>query len=250
MRKSRIIRLASLCAMCVAAIAVLGLPAASASTSNPLLHAASTDNSKSLIKCLRFDLDDQLVCGIMRRGPRGYRGYRGSTGKRGATGATGATGASGATGATGPQGPIGPQGPKGDTGTQGPQGIQGVQGAPGPTEEVLGTTVTIHNPQSGGSLTGTEMTPSVARCPTSGADREAYGGGSQITKSGGGDTIAVESAYPGQFVSSTEVDPPFQSSDTPGTTAQAANAYQVTAVINQLSAGQSVSVTSYVICGP
>ena len=71
---------------------------------------------------------------------------------------------------------------------------------------VLGTKITLTN--NGGPLAGTEMTPSVAKCPIADPNYgEAYGGGATISKSGnlsGGDVISLESAYPGVFVSQTE----------------------------------------------
>ncbi len=70
------------------------------------------------------------------QGPQGNQGPTGSVGPIGfgLRGATGATGSTGYTGYTGPQGQVGQQGvpgPVGSQGNQGPQGPQGPQGAQG-----------------------------------------------------------------------------------------------------------------------
>ena len=113
--------------------ALSGLPGASAKTA----HIAAADPGKPLIKCLRFDVDDKLVCGILKPGPRGAKGATGATGApapsvrsgrsaprarsvpsvpQGTQGPAGPTGATGADGAIGPRGPIGPTGATGGTG--------------------------------------------------------------------------------------------------------------------------------------
>jgi hypothetical protein len=137
----------------------------------------------------------------------------------------------------------------------GATGPQGLAGAPGAAEMVLGTKITLTN--NGGPLAGTEMTPSVARCPVGSSNfSDAYGGGVTIAKSGpvsGGDVISIESAYPGTFVSQTEVDPPPFLANPPDNTEsaqRAANAYQGTALITQLSSGDTATVQAYVVCGP
>ena len=226
MRKSRIIRFASLCAMCVAAIAVVSLPAASASSSNPLVHAASTDTGKSLIKCLRFDIDDQLVCGIMKRGPRGYRGYRGFTGKRGLKGTTGL------------QGPQGIQGPKGDTGPQGPRGIPGDGNG---TVEMQGN-LQPFSYNAGPDPSGSQYT-STAVCDANSNFTHAYGGGANIITNdqNGKDVVILQNSFPGSYSGG---------SVTPISGGAPANSWEATAVISRLASGDNGSIQAYVICGP
>ena len=176
--------------------ALAGLPAASAKTA----HTAAADTGKPLINCLRFDIDDQLVCGILKVGPRGPKGARGPfgpigpqgvpgplgpVGPQGVQGPPGPTGATGAQGAVGPRGPIGANGSPGATGQQGPRGFtgpQGPQGTPGPTVVVQGNQRIFTQSPSAPSSTGQEFY-SIAHCPSSG-DTEAYGGGGVIQKSG------------------------------------------------------------------
>lgn len=197
---------------------------------------------KPLVNCIRFDSDDPLVCGVLRKGPRGKTGARGPRGYRGLTGATGA------------QGPIGLTGPQGSTGSQGtqgpvgPQGIQGAQGAPGPTMVVTGSkSPTIFS--SNGTDFGTEIT-SVAMCNKP-QDPEVYGGGAVITKQGNnttGDVVSIEDSYPGIFQNANSVMP---TSTTPGNdSTQPANAYQATAIINNLTNGDDTFVQAYAVCGP
>lgn len=244
MKFTRLTRIAALGAVCAGAMALNGLPWADAS-SPPARLAAVADPGKPLVKCLKFDAEDQLVCGIMRRGVRGPRGYKGFTGRTGAVGPQGATGPQGPQGAQGPVGPVGPVGP------QGPQGIQGIQGTPGHTVVVAGTRITETAPP-GGDPQGTELTPSVAQC-TVAADPEAYGGGVQIQKSGtevGGDVVTLQQHFLGTYVSATEVDA-LPGGTTPGAVStQPANAYEGQAVVTYLAQDDTVTVQSYVICGP
>jgi hypothetical protein len=242
----RLTRFAALGVACLAATALTGLPWADASSTTA--RTAATDVGKPLVKCLKFDFDDQQVCGILRQGPRGPRGPKGKTG------ATGATGPIGATGATGAQGPQGAVGPVGAVGPQGPQGIQGIQGSPGHTVVVAGTQV-VEAPPAGGPADpqGTELTPTVARCTAPG-DPEAYGGGVQIQKSGsevGGDVVTLDQHYLGTYNSGTGFVDALPAGSTPGTVStQAANAYEGQAVVTFLAAGDTVTLQSYVVCGP
>jgi Collagen triple helix repeat (20 copies) len=244
MKFKRLTRIFALGALCLTATALTGLPWADASSSTA--HTAASDPGKPLVKCLKFDVDDQRVCGIMRRGPQGVRGQKGRTGQTGPIGLQGATGPQGSRGPQGAVGPVGPVGP------QGPQGIQGIQGSPGHTVVVAGTQV-VEAPPAGGPADpqGKELTPSVARCTAPGAP-EAYGGGVQIQKSGsevGGDVVTLDQHYLGTYNSGT-VDA-LPAGSTAGTVStQAADAYQGQAVVTFLAAGDTVTVQSYVVCGP
>jgi hypothetical protein len=216
-------------------------------------QASVADASNTNIKCIKFDTDDQSLCGIMRRGPKGIRGPNGIRGKLGAKGNTGATGNTGAQGLTGPKGDTGGTGVKGDTGAQGNQGIQGVQGAPGHTVVVAGTQVSKTG-GAGGEPQGELLPATVAQCPApSSGTPEAYGGGVTIQKSGAqstGDVVTIQQHFLGTFVSSTSVSP-LPAGSTPGTVStQAANAYEGQAVVTQLNAGDSVVAQAYVVCGP
>jgi hypothetical protein len=117
--KKRIARILMLGALTVGAAALTGLPLASAKPTR-FSHLSADGAGKTLLNCVRFDIDDQPVCGI--RGQRGFRGY---------TGATGATGRTGAMGATGSMGPMGATGATGAVGAQGAQGVAGVNGRDG-----------------------------------------------------------------------------------------------------------------------
>lgn len=245
-------------AICLAAAAIAGLPGASAKPTPvqpAAAHLAAFDTGKPLVKCLKFDFDDQLVCGIMRRGPQGARGPKGLTGK---------TGPIGLTGATGPQGPQGPQGPVGAVGPVGPQGvqgIQGIQGTPGHSVVVAGTPITETGaqaaaaPNAGPGGVGAEIPASIAQCPTGSGSKEpeAYGGGVQIQKSGseiGGDVVTIDQQYLGTYDSANQVVDPL-SGGSPGLpSAVAATAYQGNAVVTNLAVGDTVTVQAYVVCGP
>jgi hypothetical protein len=247
MKSRHLIRVATVGAVCLGATAFSGLPWADANQS------AATASTKSSTQCIKLDIDDQPVCGIMRVGATGARGARGP---RGLTGATGATGPRGLTGLTGPRGPVGLTGATGATGPQGPQGLQGVQGAPGHTVVVAGTQIQETAPSGGTGIQDMTLPESVAQCPSSSTGTpEAYGGGVTIQKSGAkeqGDVISIQQHFPGTYNSSTQlVDQLPAAGSNPGTASTtAANAYGGQAVITQLNEGDTVTVQTYVICGP
>jgi Collagen triple helix repeat (20 copies) len=237
--------------------ALTGLPGASAKSSpNPLGHASASDKGNSLLQCIRFDVDDKPVCGIMRVGPRGPRGLTGPTGltgpvgpvgPQGIQGPPGPQGETGPIGQTGPRGPIGPIGLTGQTGATGPRGLTGPpgpQGTPGPTVVVAGNRITFTQSSSSPSPAGTEFF-SVAKCPSSG-NTLAYGGGGVINKSGanaGADIVTLESSFPGVFQSTGSEITPFVA-NTPD------NAYEAKAVISDLTPSDTFTLQSYVVCGP
>jgi hypothetical protein len=105
-------------------------------------------------------------------------------------------------------------------------------------------------PFPSGPATGTELTPSVARCPVSGPDRVAYDGGASVLTSNPGDVVGLESSFPGLYAGPTEVDPLPLGSAPGAVSSQAANAYEVQAVITHMNSGDNVTVQSYVVCGP
>lgn len=266
MSPKRLIRIATPFGACLAVAAFAGLSLAQAG-SEPKAHGAS--HSGRL--CVRYDSDDTRQC-LTRFGPRGERGRRGLTGRRGPQGVVGAVGATG---------PVGAVGLQGATGAQGVQGVQGVHGGPGvfapggydpgcwpapptlpPTPPppcgqvvtVIGTQITASFPS--GPATGTELPPSVARCASSGVDREAYDGGAiiktenQQNQPSTGDVVGLESSFPGLYVSQTEVDPLPIGAQAGALSIQAANAYEAQAVISEMQSGDNVTVQAYVICGP
>jgi hypothetical protein len=246
MKFKHLSRVAILGATCLVAAAFAGLSWAGV---GPL--AVSADAGQTQLKCVKLDVDDQQVCGIMRRGLTGARGPQGRRGLTGAKGKTGATGARGLTGDQGPQGVVGPVGP------QGLQGLQGVQGAPGHSIVVSGSQVQETAPTGGSGEQDKVLTPSVAKCPAPSAGTpEAYGGGVTIQKAGAqstGDVVSIEQHYPGTFNSGSGlVDQLPSAPGSPANTASttAANAYQGQAVITQLNAGDTVTVQAYVVCGP
>jgi Collagen triple helix repeat (20 copies) len=169
-------------------------------------------------------------------GPQGPAGPQGVQGERGATGATGTTGATGVTGAMGPPGPSGPAGADGTTGPQGPPGAQGLQGGPGPqgpigpqgpagptgSQLVAGTPVTSPaNAARNSSLTAT------ASCP---AGKVVLGGGGlATTTSAQKERVHLTASYP-----------------TSTTTWSATGIVGIAA----LGAGQTMTVTAYVLCSP
>jgi hypothetical protein len=197
MTHHRVIRVLALGAA-LGAGALVQSPVASASGMPRAMAAEET--SSSLINCIKFDVDDEPVCGVLGktgprgprgatggRGPQGYRGFIGPVGPvgpvgpGGATGAPGPTGATGAIGATGATGLTGAMGATGATGAQGPQGIQGIQGIaglPNGTEVVDGNAAPFS--YNGGPSPIGNTTTSVAVCPVTGTDVEAYGGGAEI----------------------------------------------------------------------
>src|SRR5579875_3527094 len=178
MRLHVLIRIAGLAAACLMGVAAsTGLPWADASSHKPASHRAATSHGP----CVRYDTDDTIGCLphpiTGKTGPRGARGLRGVVGTVGAVGPVGVVGA---------QGPVGLTGATGPQGVQGIQGIQGIQGNPGAFESggsdpggntimVVGTKIGP-TPFPNGPGTGTELTPSVARCPVAGPDQEAYDG--------------------------------------------------------------------------
>lgn len=251
----------SLGAVCAAG-ALIGLPGASAKSAR-----VAADTGKPLISCLRFDVDDKLVCGILRVGPRGPKGVRGLTGPQGIQGPIGPLGPvgpqgiqgpagpkgdTGGVGPVGPRGPIGPTGLTGAAGQQGPRGFtgpQGPQGSPGPTVVIQGNQRIFTQSPSAPSSTGTEFA-SIARCPSSG-DTAAYGGGGVIQKSGnnsGSDVVVLESSYPGIFQGSSDI-APFVPSSNPNQGVHD-DSYEAKAVVSQLTPGDSFSLQAYVVCGP
>lgn len=233
MKNKFLIRVAGAGGAFLAATALAGLPWADAS---PSAHVA---DAGAQLRCVHLDVDDQAVCGIMRRGKTGPKGYRGKTGPRGYTGKTGPRGL------TGVQGVVGAVGSQG---IQGPQGLQGVQGSPGHTVVVAGSVISVTAPGTG-EAQGTQLTPSVAQCPAaSSGTPEAYGGGVQIQKSGtesSGDVVTIQQQFLGTYASPTSVTLP---SSSPSTTAS--NAYEGQAVVTQLTAGDTVTVQAFVVCGP
>gem|GEM_PF-3370929 len=254
----QLVRIGMAAAVCVAASAFAGLPWADASSQGSKHVGAHPPAPRGWL-CVRDDGDDTPGClPPGPRGPRGLRGRRGPAGPRGAVGAVG------------PVGPVGAVGPQGATGARGIQGIQGIQGPPGAfasggsdpgghTVIVLGTKIGPI-PFPNGPATGTELTPSVARCPTSGIDQEAYGGGATVITANPNNTstpppptndvVGLESSYPGLYAGPTEVDP-LPLGGKPGAVSQeAANAYEVQAVITDMHSGDNLTVQAYVICGP
>lgn len=234
MKTKLLTRVAGAGAMLLAATAMAGLPWADASPSAHVADAASTH-----LDCVHFDADDPTVCGILRTGKPGPKGHTGKTGPRGYTGKTGPRGV---TGAQGPVGAVGSQG------IQGPQGLQGVQGSPGHTVVVAGSLISVTAPGAGEPI-GTELTPSVAECPApSSGTPEAYGGGVQIQKSGtesSGDVVTIQQQFLGTYASPTSVTLPASSPST-----SYSNAYEGQAVVTQLTAGDTVTVQTFVVCGP
>jgi hypothetical protein len=232
MTPKRVLGVVAIGAACVTASALSGLPLAWAHSSGPKAKAADVGAGKPLVKCVRFDTDDPKVCNVLLRGPAGPPGARGKAGKTGARGLRGATGA---------------QGPQGVPGQTGPQGLQG---APGPTVEVTGTKVGPIPSINGVPGQGTELTPSVAKCPID--HPEAYGGGAVITKTGtnsASDVVTLETGLLGTYVTSTQVSPA-SGPNAGDVSAQPANAYEAIAVVTVLNNNDKVTVQSYAECGP
>lgn len=252
MGSQRLIRVAACVGACLCGTAFAGLPWADA-TSHPVIVKKSTPHRL----CVRYDIDDRPGClGLGRRGQTGPRGLRGRIGARGATGATGAVGPVGAVGAVGPTGP---------QGAQGIQGIQGIQGPPGAFvspggSDAGGNTVIRLGSRIGpipSPATGTELTPSVARCPISGPDQEAYDGGAVITTANPAspgtptnDVVGLESSFPGLYAGATEVDPLPLGAHPGDVSVEPANAYEAQAVVTSVANGDNVTVQAYVVCGP
>ncbi|HET8976732.1 MAG TPA: hypothetical protein VFN87_01150 [Solirubrobacteraceae bacterium] len=228
MKSHRIIHLVAAAAAGAATWIAAASPAAQAATThNPLMAAIAADPGKSLLNCIKMDVDDQPVCGVLRKGPRGARGARGPRGYRGFTGPAGPAGP---TGATGPQGPVGPQGPR------------GVQGAPGPTVVIEGNAAPFS--YSGGpDPSGTPVT-SVAVCPAGSSTPEAYGGGGYVVTNdqNGRDIVTLQSSFPGSYSGGSVT--PMTGNNAP------ADSWEAQAVITRLASGDNGTVTAYVVCGP
>ena len=96
-----------------------------------------------------------------------------------------------------------------------------------------------------------KLNPSVAECPTSGPDQQAFDGGAIITPSDTtNDVVGIEDAFPGHYVNQTEVDPLPLPTPTPGgVSLEPADAYEVQAVIESVSSGSLITVQSYVEWG-
>jgi Collagen triple helix repeat (20 copies) len=239
-------RFAAVGGACLAATALTGLPWANATPRARVADNGASTSEASAVRCVRFDSAEGPVCGVMLRGPRGQRGF---TGKTGAVGRTGLQGPVGPVGPQGAQGLVGAVGAVGAVGPTGPQGIQGIQGAPGHTVVVAGSLVTLGGPQN----EGTVLNPTVAVCPAN-VTPEAYGGGVQIVKSGTestGDVVTIEEHILGTANpdgSNFTVLPPGSVAGT--VSAIAANAYEARGVVTQLSPNDTVTVQSYVVCGP
>lgn len=255
MNANRLIRIAAIVASvsaCVAMTAFAGISLAAAAGGGSRHHQLAPRGPR----CVRFDGDDTPQC--LKWGPRGHRGRRGARGHRGPRGHVGRRGALGPIGVVGPQGATGPAGPQGAAGQSGIAGIQGPSGtfATGGSDpggnliEVLGTKIGPITFTSNVPGTGLELTPSTARCPTSGPDREAYDGGAKITTTSTSDVVGLESSFPGLYVGATEVDPlPLGSA--PGVvSSESANAYEVQPVVTQMGSGDQVTYQAYVVCGP
>jgi hypothetical protein len=252
MRFNQLIRIASFGAACLIVATVAGLSWA---------QARSKPTAPSGRQCLRYDTDDTPQC-LTRIGPRGAAGARGDTGRQGPQGAVGPIGLLGPVGALGAQGPTGAQGAQGIQGVQGAQGGAGVFLSPGGFDPggqvvtVIGTQIQAAFPS--GPATGTELPPSVARCPNSGIDRQAFDGGAIITTSDpnhpgqptNDDVVGLESSFPGLYVSQTEVDPLPIGAKAGARSIQAANAYEALAVVSNMHSGDNVTVQAYVLCGP
>jgi hypothetical protein len=267
MSSNRLIRIATPLSVCLAVAVFAGVSLAQAGSRDKSHATKARATASSGRLCLRYDSDDTPQC-LTKFGPRGKQGLRGPTGRRGPQGVVGPVGATGPVGAVGARGATGAQGIQGIQGIQGPTGSLGVfcespqipqcdangYDPGGSTVSVLGTEITASFPS--GPDTGTELPPSVARCPNSGVDREAYDGGAiiitenqlnQVTKD---DVVGLESSFPGLYVSQTEVDPLPIGAQAGAVSIQAANAYEAQAVISEMQSGDNVSVQAYVVCGP
>jgi hypothetical protein len=245
-----LIRLPALVAACLCAVAFTGLSWA---------DSGSQAAQKAHKNCrpVRYDLDDQPSC--LPYGPGGKTGARGQLGARGPVGVVGQVGVIGPVGAIGPQGV---QGPRGAVGTTGPQGDPGAF-APGGSDPGDHTVVVLGNKvgplpffNTPGNGSGTELTPSIAKCPSSGKDLEAYTGGASIVTSNPNapntatnDIVGLEKSYPGHYAGGPQVDP-LPLNQASGLSTQPANAYEAQALITYMNSGDNVTVQSYVICGP
>ena len=189
---------------------------------------AAEETSSSLSNCITFDVYAQPVCGVPgKTGPKGRTGPRGRTGARGPRGYRGFPGL---------------LGPAGATGATGSQGIQGIAGLPNGTEVVDGNLAQFS--YSGGPTVTGDPTTSVADCPVTGTDAQAYGGGAQITTNdqNAKDVVTLQSSFPGTANGGSVT--PVTGADSP------ANAWQATSVISSLASGDTGTTEAYVICGP
>lgn len=215
--------------------------------------------------CVRYDADDTPYC--FSYGPRGKKGPQGRVGVRGPVGLIGPVGIKGI------QGVVGQRGPQGIVGVTGPIGPTGPDGAfvspkgsdPGGSDPG-GNTILVLGSKIGpipfptGPATGTELTPSVARCPTSGPDQEAYDGGATIITTNPNNTqspapptndvVGLESSFPGLYAGPTEVDPLPLGGAPGGLSQQSANAYEAQAVVTEMHSNDNLTVQAYVVCGP
>ncbi len=254
----RLIRIALLALMCLAASGF----AAWASTG---AFGGKGPYKKHGKLCARYDQDDPAYC--FSYGPRGKRGTQGQQGARGLVGFIGTVGPLGPVGAVGQQGPQGIRGITGSTGPSGPDGAfvtpsgsdPGGSDPGGHTVLVLGSKIGPIT-YSQGPQTGTELTPSVARCPTSGPDQEAYDGGATIITADPNNTqnpppptydvVGLESSFPGLYAGPTVVDPLPLGAMPGGLSQMSANAYEAQAVITEIHSLHNVTVQAYVVCGP
>lgn len=250
MSRKHLIRLPALVAACLCAVAFTGL---SWADGGPPPKPVQSHGKY----CVRVDSDDQTYC--LPYGPGGKTGARGTVGARGPVGVVGQVGVIGPVGAVGPQGAQGPRGAVGQTGPQGAVGAFSPGGSDpgGHTVVVLGNKVgplPFFNTPGNGS--GTELTPSIAKCPSSGKDLEAYAGGASIVTANPNtpsqptnDVVGLEKSYPGHYAGGPQVDPlPLNAPS--GLSTQPANAYEAQALITYMNSGDNVTVQSYVICGP
>jgi hypothetical protein len=159
------------------------------------------------------------------RGPEGPAGPQGIHGVAGPAGAVGLPGTAGAKGATGPQGPAGPAGPRGASGVTSSSVVEGT-----PVSSTA-------DPATGSVTTAT------ASCPTG---RVLLGGGGQVADgalSGPNSKAAPTSTSTSSTANGTGV---ALLSSFP-TSARAWRAVGV--VTGPLSAGTTMTVEAYVVCG-
>lgn len=211
--------------------------------------------------CVRYDADDPAEC--IPFGPRGQRGPRGRVGARGLLGLVGPVGIQGPVGAAGPRGAQGIQGVTGPTGPTGPDGAFVLPSGsdPGGAHPGANTIVVLGSRigpflVSQGPGKGTILTPSVAQCPPAGPDTEAYDGGAIITTADPSnrpttnDVVGLASSFTGVDNGPAEVDP-LPAGAAPGAVStEPANAYEAQAVITDVQTNHTVTVQSYVVCGP
>jgi hypothetical protein len=254
----RLIRIALLTLACLAATGFAAWASAGA-------FGGKGPYKKNGKLCVRYDADDHPFC--FSYGPHGEKGPQGIVGARGLVGVVGPVGPLGRVGAVGRQGPQGIQGVTGPIGPTGPDGafVQPSGSDPGGSDPGGNTVLELGSKigpitYSQGPQTGTELTPSVARCPTSGPDQEAYDGGATIITTNPNNTqtpvpptddvVGLESSYPGLYAGPTVVDPLPLGAVPGGLSQQSANAYEAQAVITDIHSEDNVTVQAYVVCGP